>query len=466
MERFNFSKQLPGLVLSKRKTFSLKALCFVLVAGLGLIPIYKASTADADWAPTVQIISPTTSTVARGTLSVSFKVDGLPADAYEPFWAVGDGTWNRMDQSKGISSTDIDTTGWNWNADNTYVLSFIALQKESWQPIIQKRVITLDQATAPQTSVAATFSTISQVKVASAMATETPADTGKTLYVDPESDTQKKAKDWIADNPEDSSTLNKLITQPLANWYGGWNTDVRGDVDRYVSQATATSQMPVLVAYNIPNRDCGSYSAGGVANRQAYASWTSEFAQGIGNRDAIVLLEPDALAALDCLSKSAQADRIDMIRESVATLKSLTHAKVYIDAGHPEWQSASIMATRLKQAGIADADGFSLNVSNFTSTDKNIEYGKELSRKTNNAHFVIDTSRNGSGSTPDLEWCNPSDVKAGIAPTLSTGKELVDAYLWVKAPGGSDGTCGDPQLGTTAPSAGEWWPQYALKILR
>jgi endoglucanase len=35
----------------------------------------------------------------------------------------------------------------------------------------------------------------------------------------------------------------------------------------------------------------------------------------------------------------------------------------------------------------------------------------------------------------------------------------VDAYLWVKRPGESDGACGNG-----APKVGVWWPDYALDL--
>ena len=63
-------------------------------------------------------------------------------------------------------------------------------------------------------------------------------------------------------------------------------------------------------------------------------------------------------------------------------------------------------------------------------------------------HSVIDTSRNGQGpwaptvSYPDKQdWCNPPDRGLGYQPTANTGAALVDAYLWIKIPGESDGTC-------------------------
>jgi endoglucanase len=107
--------------------------------------------------------------------------------------------------------------------------------------------------------------------------------------------------------------------------------------------------------------------------------------------------------------------------------------------------------------GIENADGFALNVSNFETTQDNMEYGTKISQLLGGKHFVIDTSRNGLGSNG--EWCNPPGRATGEKPTLSTGHPLVDAFLWVKVPGESDGTC------RGGPRAGEWWPDYALGLI-
>ena len=56
-------------------------------------------------------------------------------------------------------------------------------------------------------------------------------------------------------------------------------------------------------------------------------------------------------------------------------------------------------------------------------------------------------------------WCNPPGRALGETPTTKTGNPRVDAYLWVKRPGESDGACG-----RGAPAAGQWWPQYALEL--
>ena len=71
---------------------------------------------------------------------------------------------------------------------------------------------------------------------------------------------------------------------------------------------------------------------------------------------------------------------------------------------------------------------------------------------------VGDTSRNGLGPTADNQWCNPDGRALGDRPSTQTGLAYVDAFLWVKAPGESDGACAG------APAAGTWMPEYALGL--
>jgi endoglucanase len=136
---------------------------------------------------------------------------------------------------------------------------------------------------------------------------------------------------------------------------------------------------------------------------------------------------------------------------------------VYLDGGHSAWQPAAEQAARLSRAGLASAQGFFLNVSNFQWTDREVAYGSAIAELSNGAHFVIDTSRNGNGpwqTTEPETWCNPPGRARGPAPTPDTGNPLVDAYLWIKRPGESDGAC------RGAPVAGAWWADYALQLAR
>ena len=224
---------------------------------------------------------------------------------------------------------------------------------------------------------------------------------------------------------------------------------------------------------------------------------------------------------------TAAAERFAMLNYAVDKLKANPNTSVYLDATHSGWLGAGDAADRLIQAGVLRADGFFLNVSNYELNIRLEKYGTWVAKciafgsnpsswgnghtewcasqyhpanpndfstwtltdqwYTDNVesqtwwyslsvlkHFVIDTSRNGQGPWqppagvyPDpQDWCNPPDRGLGLRPTANTGTPLLDAYLWVKIPGESDGECTrglgpagttvDPEWGLIDPAAPRW----------
>jgi endoglucanase len=281
---------------------------------------------------------------------------------------------------------------------------------------------------------------------------------GRKLWVDPDSNASHQA---AGRDGADAAALEKIASRPQATWIGDWNPDVKAAVGAVVDRAERDSALPVFVFYNIPLRDCGQYSAGGSKNTAQYRSWIREAQLGIGSRPAAVVLEPDALGLLDkCLSEADQADRLALLKDAVRVLRSGAKTAVYLDGGNANWMPAEKMAERLKNAGAAEADGFALNVSNYIGTKETVEYGLRISDALKGAHFVVDTSRNGNGATADHQWCNPDGRALGDPPTTQTADSRVDAYLWVKRPGESDGTCNG------GPRAGEFWLDQALGLAR
>jgi endoglucanase len=182
-----------------------------------------------------------------------------------------------------------------------------------------------------------------------------------------------------------------------------------------------------------------------------------------------VILEPDAVpqAVSGCLSAAAVAERYALLRSAVHALTALPRVTVYLDAGNAGWiRPPARLVQPLRRAGIEDADGFALNVSNFYRTTTTINYGRVLSRRLGGQHFVVDTGRNGNGARQadggrGPAWCNAAGRALGRDPTTNTRQALVDAYLWIKVPGVSDGACRPG-----APRAGQWWPDYALELVR
>ncbi len=284
---------------------------------------------------------------------------------------------------------------------------------------------------------------------------------GARLYVDPSGPARRQVDAWRSSRPADAAAIERIAGQPHADWIGEWSSPAAESVDRRVTQIDDAGAVAVLVVYNIPFRDCGQYSAGGAADATRYRVWIREVARGIKGRRVVVILEPDALPLMTkCLTPADQQTRLDLIADAVRVLGASASTKIYLDAGHAGWIPAAEMATRLRSAGVEGADGFALNVSNYLATPELVAYGKEISAQLGGKHFVLDTSRNGNGATADAQWCNPDGRALGHAPTTSTGEPLVDAFLWIKPPGESDGTCNG------GPRAGEWWPDYALGLAR
>jgi len=420
-------------------------------------------------------------------------------------------------------------------------------------------------------------------------------DPGTEFYVPvPESGAVAQAWELLKSRDlPDARKLIALVTTPHAVWF---SSGTPGEVKLAVHQAVETAEfehrVPVLVAYNLPYRDCAQYSVGGATDTVAYEAWIDGFAQGIGKSKAVVILEPDGLGLIpynttingvaewckptvtDSAGNSIPApgaspvDRYAQINYAVDSLEGhAARASVYLDAGHSAWLGVGEAAYRLTKAGVARAQGFFLNVSNYQLTSDSIQFGTWVSDAlaapsgapswafdssgnfhfdwlpsqydpaTNytavnyspayaatvtagiqsfmgsavaTTHFVIDTGRNGQGplnAAPYAlapynqsasvigglnggDWCNAYGAGAGLRPSANTGVALLDAYLWVKVPGESDGSCDiaggarawdytaynpwgltgdaqnhfDPLWGVVDPAAGAWFAAQALQL--
>jgi endoglucanase len=363
-----------------------------------------------------------------------------------------------------------------------------------------------------------------------------------TLYNNPASSTQQAAAKL-----DGQARANALLLGgfPSATWFTkGTPAEVQAAVKKLVDAAAVKNAVPTVVAYNLPNRDCSQYSAGGASSKAEYQAWIDAFAAGIGDRKVVVILEPDGLGIIpfhtdlagkeewckppDADKATAAKQRYEMLGYAVDKLRANPHSAVYLDGTHSAWLGAGDIASRLVKAGVKRASGFFINVSNYEPNDKLLDYGTwvsqcihygtsggdnaghfercasqyypakpddyatwALSRKwyADNVgkagpltHFVIDTSRNGKGSWApkagttykDAQtWCNPPDRGLGVRPTTRTGNPLVDAYLWIKIPGESDGQCdrgmgggSDPERGGADPAAGAWFEKQAAELIQ
>jgi endoglucanase len=420
--------------------------------------------------------------------------------------------------------------------------------------------------------------------------------------------TQQVANLLRSRNLVNAARVAAMSLTPQAVWFNsGTPMEVKKAVSKTMAQAAMEKRVPVLVSYNIPYRDCAQYSAGGAVDTAAYEAWIDGFAAGIGKGKAVVILEPDGLGIIpnntnldgssdwckptttDASGNTAPAPGADpasryaQLNYAVDRIASAAqNALVYLDATHSGWLNVGEAANRLVKAGVARAQGFFLNVSNYQfsanlaqygtwisnciayatnvspggfgdcpnqywnggplpstiaqingewtgagldslgqwsdTTDTvslntsgiNLRYANMLGSTQPTAHFVIDTSRNGQGplnagqysvapynqgadtikALASGNWCNPPGAGLGPRPSANTGVARLDAYLWIKIPGESDGSCNsaggargwdysaynpwnvasdaqsvfDPLWGIVDPAAGVWFPQQALQL--
>lgn len=233
---------------------------------------------------------------------------------------------------------------------------------------------------------------------------------------------------WLTGTPYDMDNLRAML-------HG----------DDWEKGALATGQMPVVTLYNIPHRDCGYYSGGGVSP-VLYRQWVNAISAIIKNSRITVILEPDAVQTTSCLNTTQKIERWGLIRYAAQTLKDRNPGAVVYIAGVAQQWNIDTHSANLRASGVELTRGVALNVSNFVWTRDCVAIA-ELYRKKLGSHiyFVIDTSRNGSGphidpTNDEAQWCNPPGRTFGVGSTTNTGHPAIDAFLWIKGAGG-DGDC-------------------------
>src|SRR5262245_21540920 len=177
----------------------------------------------------------------------------------------------------------------------------------------------------------------------------------------------------------------------IVAWYSG--------LSRRMVAMIAAGALLVLAALGYLLAQVAGHEHTLKSDEQAYEKWVNGFATGLGNRPAVVILEPDGLAQLNSCPDNAQRyARLQMLSYAVKTLQTKSD-QVYLEAGHSNWVRAGQMASRLRAADVAQAYGFALHVANYLTTSREIGYANELNRDLGLAkRFVVDTSRNGQGS--------------------------------------------------------------------
>ncbi|ETV90562.1 hypothetical protein H310_14687 [Aphanomyces invadans] len=252
-------------------------------------------------------------------------------------------------------------------------------------------------------------------------------------------------------NPQLQGALNELSKYAVATWY----TDRWGDAVNDLLQKCTGSQVPSIVIYGLPNKDCADGFSSGGTNKDAamYKAWVQSLVARVGSREVVYVLEPDAIGLLSNNYCAKQFNYLDNLKLALGLISAGNpNAKVYADvASWANIAEATKVLNELKSAG--RLHGVTINTSNYKTNGQLLSFCSAISSATGGLRCVFDTSRNHRGSVGD-EWCNSRSAGIGAPPGSDTGNALVDFNLWLKVPGESDGECNgrtpDARVGPSA----------------
>lgn len=329
-------------------------------------------------------------------------------------------------------------------------------------------------------------------------------------------------KQTETDHPSDAAILRATEDIGAATWIDTMANIAK--MEPVLQAAQKSGGLPMFVIYDLPNRDCAALASNGEilcedsTCAQGLNTYKTEYVDKVvailakySDVKTVVIIEPDSLPNLATnlgTPKCAEAQKA--YKEGVAyTLKAvhaLGHVTAYLDAAHGGWLGwdnnlrlvSGIFKDVLAQAGGNEViRGFVTNTANYqplgstTSTADpcklksqynfaidEVHFIQLLDKALNQyagisgMHYITDTSRNGVANERGdcSNWCNIKGAGLGRRPSAAVsdlGLANLDAVVWVKTPGESDGTsdrnakrhdehCNSSDSYIPAPEAGQW----------
>ncbi|EHK97147.1 Glycosyl hydrolase family 6, cellulase [Glarea lozoyensis ATCC 20868] len=282
----------------------------------------------------------------------------------------------------------------------------------------------------------------------------------------------------------------------------------------------ACGEIAQIVVYDLPGRDCAAKASNGELAVGEISRYKSEYIDPIAaaikanpNVAVALLIEPDSLPNLvtNANLTTCQASKSGYEEGVAYALKTLNlpNVAMYIDAGHGGWlgwdanlkPGAEGIAKVYKAAGSPkQVFGFATNVAGWnafqqtpgefsTATDAKYNKCQDEKRYVNAFapllktagmpnHAIVDTGRNAVTGLRLAwgDWCNVIGAGFGVRPTTTTNDALVDAFVWGKPGGESDGVsdpdadrydsfCGHEDAFKPSPQAGQWNQAYFEQLL-
>lgn len=261
---------------------------------------------------------------------------------------------------------------------------------------------------------------------------------------------------------EDYDYLMRIGGTAQARWVGSWENDTRvAGLAREVYQAAGETGRIGLVAYQGMRDYPCERAASDPSLEAAYAARNEALVSDLPGTgaEAWIILEPALLQTLDTCEGDPRAG---WLAGAVQTITA-AGAVVYLDASGlaelpPADAAARIAGLQDHGVDLSAIAGFSLNSGQHRATGEIAAWGDGMLAalaaqgvETTGARvgtdpgkpgigFIVDTSRNGVPLPPGQ--CNAPEAGLGAPPRL-VGEGALDAVVWIKRPGESDGTCNE-----------------------
>ncbi|KAJ0398295.1 hypothetical protein P43SY_000817 [Pythium insidiosum] len=269
--------------------------------------------------------------------------------------------------------------------------------------------------------------------------------------------------------------LNEVSKHAIATWYTDRESKQSGEQKlTQITSSCAESSRVTLVVYGMPQKDCeaGYSSSGYNQSPEDYKAFIKTLADKLGQRKALLVLEPDAVGLMAKGGCGLTAGYGPNLKMAIETLSRNLNADIYVDVGYwvlmnpTDAGNIAKVVKELAQAG--RVKGISLNTSNYRSNKEisdlcgNFQkaYGDDSMR------CIADTSRNFK-EPKNSEWCNAKFGAIGHPPTSQTGFSNLDYFVWIKPVGESDGTCdgqGHTDQAMQGPAAGKFFKEHFMTM--
>lgn len=235
----------------------------------------------------------------------------------------------------------------------------------------------------------------------------------------------------------------RIVSTPQARWIGAWAHDQRMErLAAQIARAAAEQDAIGLIAFQVTRDYTCERTLAEPELRDRYLERIDLVLSGLAEDDSSVwvVLESGLLPDLGACEGDPRGEWL----EAATTRLADAGVTVYWDAsGFAEPADAAAALAARDLTGVA---GMALNVGGHRATGDVAAWGEDmlaaLAQTTPAAAdlgLIIDTSRN--GVPLEGERCNDPDAGIGAPPRLVTDRGAVDALVWIKRPGESDGTC-------------------------